>query len=55
MDISQGHPKFATGVTDPWDQYFNWMNGWQKVLAQVGVTVLILLILLVCASLHEDV
>ncbi|XP_040206162.1 uncharacterized protein LOC120937204 [Rana temporaria] len=38
--------KKNSGITDPWDQYFSWMNGWQRILTQIGVTILIFLFLL---------
>ncbi len=34
--------KRNSGVTDPWDQYFTWLTGWKKVLAEIGIVSLIL-------------
>ncbi|XP_066430336.1 syncytin-1-like [Eleutherodactylus coqui] len=38
--------KRNSGVTDPWDQYFSWLKGWQKMLVQVGVVLGIVLLVL---------
>ncbi|XP_018080241.1 syncytin-1-like [Xenopus laevis] len=36
--------KKNSGITDPWDQFFGWLTGWKKTLAQIGVVLLIVLL-----------
>ncbi|XP_040209390.1 ERV-BabFcenv provirus ancestral Env polyprotein-like [Rana temporaria] len=39
--------KINSGLTDPWDQYFGWMKGWQRICTQIGIAILFLVILVV--------
>ncbi|KAM8939628.1 vomeronasal type-2 receptor 26-like [Pelodytes ibericus] len=38
-DLSEELKK-NSGIMDPWDKWFGWMNGWQKVLNQIGIVIL---------------
>uniref|UniRef100_A0A8C5QX38 Uncharacterized protein n=1 Tax=Leptobrachium leishanense TaxID=445787 RepID=A0A8C5QX38_9ANUR len=40
-----GEVRSNAGVSDPWERYFSWMSGWQRILAQIGIAVLAILIL----------
>uniref|UniRef100_A0A8C5QRY1 Envelope protein syncytin-rum1 n=1 Tax=Leptobrachium leishanense TaxID=445787 RepID=A0A8C5QRY1_9ANUR len=44
-DLSEELKK-DSGITDPWDQYFSWMSGWQKLLTQIGIVILVVMVLL---------
>uniref|UniRef100_A0A8C5LXE3 Envelope protein syncytin-rum1 n=1 Tax=Leptobrachium leishanense TaxID=445787 RepID=A0A8C5LXE3_9ANUR len=44
-DLSEELKK-NSGITDPWDQYFSWMSGWQKILTQIGIVILVVMVLL---------
>uniref|UniRef100_A0A8C5MGS4 Uncharacterized protein n=1 Tax=Leptobrachium leishanense TaxID=445787 RepID=A0A8C5MGS4_9ANUR len=44
-DLSEELKK-NSGITDPWDQYFIWMSGWQKILTQIGIVILVVMVLL---------
>ncbi|XP_077138100.1 uncharacterized protein LOC143804169 [Ranitomeya variabilis] len=54
LNSLQKELKKNSGVEDPWDQYFSWMKGWQRWLAQIGVVILVVLIvaaIIVCCVL----
>ncbi|XP_077148846.1 uncharacterized protein LOC143809692 [Ranitomeya variabilis] len=42
--------KQNSGVKDPWDQYFGWMNGWQRLLAQIGAAILVIFVLVIISG-----
>uniref|UniRef100_A0A8C5WLS7 Uncharacterized protein n=1 Tax=Leptobrachium leishanense TaxID=445787 RepID=A0A8C5WLS7_9ANUR len=42
-DLSEELKK-NSGITDPWDQYFSWMSGWQKLLTQIGIVILVVMV-----------
>uniref|UniRef100_A0A8C5WFH2 Envelope protein n=1 Tax=Leptobrachium leishanense TaxID=445787 RepID=A0A8C5WFH2_9ANUR len=44
-DLSEELKK-NSGITDPWDQYFGRMSGWQNILTQIGIVILVVMVLL---------